>query len=372
MKGRMIFKKISIIITVAMFVLLFTCATVNAATKSRLISNKELYFDWYDADDSADGKVFSNTFKVNVPTDGILIISIENKKENIITSGGVRVELFDPAGTRLQNDYIALDDAPEEFTTWFYNDNLVTKSGMYEYRITSTVNDDMTLLVDVDLYGDIAKSASIKKSVKVKNGQWAKIGKINNGAPICKSFKISNKKAIPELFVETDGNVYVYGKKTGTSKISIKLNNGKTYNCKATVSGGEPDFFAKVVEYNTRDNYFTVKYMNVGVESIVIHPNGAYSFENGSKSYDRTLRVAGGKNITVKPNKSRKIRFYVNGNTTWPNYKSHTIRYYFTYAGKKYLGSTWYNGSSLQKKGKWFTTYWKESGKIFDDWFKKK
>ncbi|MDO4556114.1 MAG: hypothetical protein Q4B70_13345, partial [Lachnospiraceae bacterium] len=83
------------------------------------------------------------------------------------------------------------------------------------------------------------------------------------------------------------------------------------------------------------------------------------------KSYDRKVRLSKNKNIVIQPGKRMKVKFYVKGNITWYNYSDFTLRYYFKFDGKKYLGSTWDDGSSFKVGKKWYTTYWIS----YEDWY---
>ncbi|MBQ8981722.1 MAG: Ig-like domain-containing protein [Eubacterium sp.] len=162
----------------------------------------------------------------------------------------------------------------------------------------------------------------------------------------------SNKKIAT---VNAKGKVTAKG--IGKCKITAKCGK-KKYTCNVKVYRMWADFTALLTDYNTRNNYFVVKFKNYGSKSLVINSKGAYCMDVDYKSYDRNLRLAGNKNITIKPHKSKTVKFYVIGSTTWWDYEDFTIRYYFRYNGAKYLGSVWDENSTHKRAKKWYSTYW--------------
>ena len=145
----------------------------------------------------------------------------------------------------------------------------------------------------------------------------------------------------------------------GIGKCEIYAKFGKKkLTCKVEVYRKWPDFVALLTDYDTRDNYFTVKYKNYGSSTVTILSKDAYCMDVDYKSYDRKLYLKGNKSIKIKPGKSKTVKFKVKGSGTWYDYTDFTIRYYFKYNGGKYLGSVW-DEESVFKRGKhWYATYW--------------
>ena len=84
------------------------------------------------------------------------------------------------------------------------------------------------------------------------------------------------------------------------------------------------------------------------------------------KKYDRKLYLPNHKNIKIEAGKTKYVHFKIKGKNTWPDYTDHTIRYYFIFAGKKYLGSTWDEESVYKKNGSWYTTYF--DAEAYEEW----
>ena len=74
--------------------------------------------------------------------------------------------------------------------------------------------------------------------------------------------------------------------------------------------------------------------------------------------YDRKIKNAD--NITIKSGETKYIRFYVEGNTTWPDYEDFTLFAKFIFEDVTYDWKVWYCESLYWKKPekKWYTTYW--------------
>ncbi len=162
----------------------------------------------------------------------------------------------------------------------------------------------------------------------------------------------SNKKV---AVVNKNGKVTAKGK--GNCVITAKCGKRK-YKAKVKVSHKEPDFVAIITDYNTRNNYFTVKVKNCDSKSLTICSNKAYCMQDDYKVYDRKLRLPKNKNITIKGYKIKKIRFYVKGSVTWYDSDSYRIRFNFRFNGKKYLASIRSEDSSFKKGKSWYDTYW--------------
>ena len=77
------------------------------------------------------------------------------------------------------------------------------------------------------------------------------------------------------------------------------------------------------------------------------------------KAYDRKVRLK--KKVKIKPGKTKYVKFYVKGRTTWYKSEDFTIYYKFRYDGKTYEGHAW-DEDSVYKYGKgWYDTYWDEN-----------
>ena len=174
----------------------------------------------------------------------------------------------------------------------------------------------------------------------------------------------SSNKKIAE--VSNKGVVKIKG--VGTCTITVKC-NGKKYTAKVKSVWQNPNFFAILSAYDTRNNCFVVRFKNRSNKGIEIISDGSYSMDVDYKSYDRKLKLANNKNIVIPAKKSKTVRFYVKGNNTWPDYHDHTVRYYFKFDGKKYLGSVWDEESSYKKSNGWYSTYWTEEEDNYLTWW---
>lgn len=162
----------------------------------------------------------------------------------------------------------------------------------------------------------------------------------------------SNKKVAT---VTASGKVKA--KKVGKCIITAKIGK-KKYTCKVNVVYRNPDFSANLIKYDTRNNCFVVEYTNWSNRTLYINPGKTKVEDCDYRRYDRNLRIQGGKTIAIKPKKTKKIKFYVQGSRTWYDYTDFTLFYRFTYDGKKYEGHVWWEDSVYKKGKKWYTTYW--------------
>lgn len=342
---------------------------VNA--KTTIIPKQTLFLDseedWdYDSEES--NIFYDFSFETNrnmvLATPIEVELDIDEDDESMCYEGGVRIQLFDKDGKVLQNDYVSLKghSSEERYENYFYSDGFFMNPGSYTYRIINTSDCPLLVRFSIDGFEEITSKVKVSKNVKIQSGNWKKIGNISNNSqfPYIQSIKSSKKGLISGWCVDYDGTIYVCAKKPGTGNVTVKLKNGKQYRTKLTVTAPSPNFYAVLTDYNTRDNYFTVKFKNVGIGTLTIQPSGAYSMDVDYKSYDRKLYVSGKKAISIKPGKTKKVKFKVNGTPTWYKYSDHTIRYYFSYYGKKYLGSVWDEDSVYRKGKKWYTSYWNE------------
>lgn len=115
--------------------------------------------------------------------------------------------------------------------------------------------------------------------------------------------------------------------------------------------------YANLTDYNTRSNTFTVKVKNISNKKIKIISKGAMAYDADYTSYDRNLRIVGGRSsVTIDPGKTKNIKFKVLGNTTWYKLSDFQICSYWEWGNKKYWVSvdsgleTWMKSG---KKWKW-------------------
>ena len=184
----------------------------------------------------------------------------------------------------------------------------------------------------------------------LNKGQTGKL-KIYNAEKAVK-WSSSNKRVAT---VTSSGKI----KATGAGQCTITGTIGKKkLSCKVKVVYREPDFYADLIGYNTRDNYFVVKFKNYGKKSVYIIPGNNKVEHVDYRVYDRYLQMSGGKTVTVKPKKTVYIKFYVRGSLTWYDYSDYTLFYKFSYDGKQYEGHVWHDDSVYKRGKKWYTTYW--------------
>ena len=173
-------------------------------------------------------------------------------------------------------------------------------------------------------------------------------------APGKVTWSTTNKKVAT---VSKNGTVKAVGK--GNCYVIAKC-KGKSYKCKVIVDILDPNFGAVLYDYDTRDNYFTVRFKNKGKKTLYI-VSGNKVEDVDYKSFDRKVSLK--KKMAIKPGQTRYVHFRVRGRNTWYNYEDFTLCYKFMYDGKIYEGHTW-DEDSVYKKGKsWYGTYWDE------DWY---
>ena len=164
-------------------------------------------------------------------------------------------------------------------------------------------------------------------------------------------WKSTNKKVAT---VNSKGVIKAVSK--GKCKIYCKY-KGKKYTAKIKVTRGIPWFEGLLNSYNTRNNYFSVTIKNKNKKKLTIYPTNAKAIEDDYKSFDRTLRIKGGKAVVIKPGKSKKIKFMVRGSVTWYDEDDFYVYFDFKYDGKKYRGRTWTEGSAYKKGKKWYGSW---------------
>ena len=200
--------------------------------------------------------------------------------------------------------------------------------------------------------GDVktTKILGVERSETLNKGE--KFSLTPRLVPIYSSQKItyasSNKKVAT---VNAKGVI----KACGIGKATITVKSGKKRaTCKIRVVYQEPDFDAYLAGYNTRDNYFVVKYHNNSNKTLTVLPGNAQVWDMDYRYYDRNLSV---RSVSIKPRKSATVRFYVKGSITWPDYSDFTLVYKFKFDGKTYDGHVWDDDSVYRIGRKWYRTY---------------
>lgn len=128
------------------------------------------------------------------------------------------------------------------------------------------------------------------------------------------------------------------------------------YTAKVIVKREYPNYYARLINYNTRDNYFVVNFKNKSGKPITIYPSSAKVEHVAYRAYDRYLRLSGGMAITIPAGKSRNVNFYVQGGLTWYDYGRYTLFYQMGFDGGKYEAHVWDSNSVFKRGGKWYHT----------------
>ena len=165
--------------------------------------------------------------------------------------------------------------------------------------------------------------------------------------------KVTWKSSNPSI-AKVDSAGKITGVSPGKCTISA-VNGGKTLKCSVSVVYENPNFSAYLTAYYTRDNYFVAKFWNKSNKPLTIY-SGNKVEEHHYKTYDRSIRLS--KPYTIQPNKTATLKFFVNGSTTWYDYRDFTLRYYFIFDGKKYDAWVSSSGSCFKNGSKWYNTYW--------------
>lgn len=291
-------------------------------------------------------------------------------EDNKITKGGVRITLKNSNGRVLQNNFINLKglEYEEPYEGWCYDDAFVVGPGTYTYTIKNTTN--RLLYVDYSIlsYLKRAETATIRKNVSVRSGSWIKVGRLGVGCPIYKNVHNSDFSIVSDYDLEEDGTFWVYAEKKGKARVTMTLFNGNKYTCNVNVTAGDPNFLARLYEYNTRDNYFVVEIENRRPSPVTIIRKGAKVEDDDDKSYDRNMKSAGP--VTVKSGEYKFIRFYVNGDTTWSEVNDFTLCAKIEYEGVTYDWRVRHDDTIYKKRnGRWHTTYWAEDSADFSEWY---
>ncbi len=265
-----------------------------------------------------------------------------------------RITLKDNIGKIHQNYTISTKGYDSDDSYWCWNATSFVNPGTYTYTLEII---ESSGYVTYSILGFLANStsANIKSQITTESGNWIKIGDIGEGCPFY-TLSTSNRNIVNSFEVNIDGEVYAWADKRGKATVTLKLANGKQYTSSINVVAGDPDFDARITQYVTRDNYFEVKVENYRPSDITIIRKGAKVVDDDYKEYDRNIKS--GDNIVVKGGQTKTIRFYINGDYTWPDYKDFTLYAKFIFEGVTYDWHVWYYDSVYKKGGKWLTTYW--------------
>ena len=270
--------------------------------------------------------------------------------------GGVYITLKDSSGKIHQNDYIDLRnyDMDDVYENWFCNDNYILPPGTYTYTIKNTSDSTQKISYSIFGYSKFAANITAGKSNSFKSGTWQKVGNLNDGAPLFSSIDASNTSVVTEWQLKTNGDLWIWGDRPGTSTIYITLYNGKKYSIPLTVTAGYPDFYARLVNYNTRDNYFVVRVHNYRSSDLTINRTGNYVENVDYKSFDR--KIINSSNIVVKGGKTVDVKFPVSGNTTWYDYTEYTLFSKIIFEGNTYEWHVWDTNSVYKRSDGWYLT----------------
>lgn len=130
-------------------------------------------------------------------------------------------------------------------------------------------------------------------------------------------------------------NGKVLAKKVGSCSIIARVGK-KKYTCTVKVIPSSPDFFARITGYNRAGNYFTTRIKNNTKKSLVIYSSNSEAVDSKYPVYDRKLKLLNNKNITLKANEEKSVKFYVQGSRTWYDYTDFAIVYKIKFDGKSY------------------------------------
>lgn len=287
-----------------------------------------------------------------------------------ILEGGVRIVLKNSAGRVLQNDFINLKGytTGDTYENWFYSDAFFVGPGTYTYTIINTASDEIYAEYSILSYLKRAATATIKQKVSVRSGYWIKVGRLGEGCPLLKSVYFSDETIIPYYDIDIDGTVWLYADKKGKAKVTFTLISGNKYTCEVNVTAGNPNFFAYLSDYYTRDNYFVVKIKNLRPSPVTVIKKGAKVENDDYKSYDRNIKSTD--RVIIKSGETKYLKFYVDGDTTWPEVNDFTLCAKIEYEGVTYDWHVWNNDTSYKDKdGKWYGTYWTDDEDAYADWY---
>lgn len=331
---------------------LFSCfllLSVRSADAKTLLMSKT---------DMVIGKEDEKTFDIMIEKPQYIQILIDMEWVTHNDENTHECELLDAQGRNWIKDYNCYYyDHIKEHTKGFYSTRSIVNPGTYTIEF---VNDGGWADYSFSVYGfdNVTNSLKWTGRKKVKGGTTFKIATLKGTdtlMPAVLSVKSSNNKVMDcEIWqIDLKGNIEVYPEGPGKATVTIKLLNGKTFRKTITVTPPDPNFEAYIDSYNTRNNYMTVIIRNCGPGKLTVKP-GAKLINLDHKVYDRSLRNG---SVTIKPYKSQKIRFYINGSETYPEIERFRIDYQFSYYNKTYSGRILSYDSTYKKGKKWVESY---------------
>lgn len=326
---------------------------INTAIKQTIKAKTSLWMDYIEDPYGTFTQKVSYKFTTNQRMMFVVPISVDSP------NGGERFRLIlkDENGKIHQNDIVSTDgyDSYDTYDNWYCNDTFFVQPGTYTYSLEMI--DGGYNYVTYSILGFLAQStsATMKSQITSQSGKWIKVGRIGEGCPLC-TLTSTNASIINSYEVRINGDVYVWTEKKGNATLTMTLPNGKKYSSNIKVVAGEPDFIARITQYNTRDNYFEVSVENYRPSDVTIIRKGAKVEDVDYKSFDRKLKPAN--NVVIKSGEKKYIRFYVDGATTWPDYEDYTLLAKFAFEGITYDWHVRHNDSVYKKNGSWWTTYW--------------
>lgn len=160
---------------------------------------------------------------------------------------------------------------------------------------------------------------------------------------------ISNKK-VASIYREDNG-VTIYPKRPGTCYLKAKC-GGRSFKCKVKIKGRKYVYAGGYIKsYNTRTNTFLMKFKNCSDKVIRIKSSDATALDSDYTAYDRKVKLP--RMISIKPGRTKWLKFKVVGNPTWYDVDDFCINYTVLYKGKKYRMASDTSTTWIRKKGKW-------------------
>ena len=90
------------------------------------------------------------------------------------------------------------------------------------------------------------------------------------------------------------------------------------------------------------------------------------TFYDDYKYFDRKLRLK--KKVTIKPGKTKYVRFYAKGGNTDTDIFAFALRYKFKFNGKTYQGSVRGDSSKYKSGGEWKESFPQEESRKYNQW----
>ena len=313
------------------------------------------------------GKSAKIPFKLSSKKHVMLIVKPQRSfGSGKIKSGKLVLKIKKKNGKTVEKYSISLKGVKLSEDEWAYCDtDKQLKKGSYYCTVTNTSDTSLFVKYYVRSYKKKATKASIKKR-SVYRGNWVKIGKIKGGMPVYKSIKAADKRILTYLYADYNGNIYGYGKKAGQTTVTITLAGGKRYSTTITVKPKYMNVYAFLYDYNTRDNYFRVKIKNESDRTVTVIRSGGKAINVKYKSFDRYFKNMS--SVQIKPGKTKYVRFYCSGSTTWDDYTQFTVFAKLRIEGKTYEWHVWDEDSVYKNGKKWYSTYWSADESAYEDW----